>query len=86
MESMKSFCGRVLERSGLRVEQIPSADAGVMLDGAIILRSQYGVLVYLDPVGKDDDGIEQYTRCVLVHRSTQLSAAAPDATGVLPEN
>ena len=84
MESVKNFVGRVESRTGLNISRIPDAPEDVMLGGAIIASSPHGTLVYTDWSHQDDDGVDIYSKAVLVNRSARLPAADQDADGILP--
>ena len=85
-ESAETFKQRVLERTGLNIEEIPDGTEKDMLSGQIILSSPYGKVVYLEPTGEEDeDGNTIYSKAVVVQRSNDLPKANTDATGEIKD-
>lgn len=84
-EPLQSFIARVERRTGLPIHRIPDGKDESMLEGSPIISGPYGILVYLDCCGQDEEtGVDLYARCVLIRRE-QLPAADEDADGVFQQ-
>ncbi|MDQ5952158.1 MAG: hypothetical protein QG626_285 [Patescibacteria group bacterium] len=85
-ETAASFASRVERSSGLKVNRIPDAEPEVMLGGAIICSSPHGKLVFTDWSHQDDDGVDIYSKAVLIYRGGELAPADNDADSIIPQD